>query len=139
MRRLKVKRNVSALFARTLWIIVPLHGQLMLLCCANDCGRFYIRSSLGLSLCGRCICHATNSSRPCAWCVRRLEILSHHDTNGIPVRRRFRRRGGSRLCPCLPHSPHVLVFACTCPPQRFRLGFHVQVQQLSNDVVHHAY
>ena len=35
-------------------------------------------------------------------------------------------------------GPHVLVFVCACPPQRFRLGLHVQVQQLLNDVVDHA-
>ena len=35
-------------------------------------------------------------------------------------------------------GPHVLMFVCTCPTQRFRLGLHVQIQQLLDDVVHHA-
>ena len=35
-------------------------------------------------------------------------------------------------------GPHVLVFVRAGPPHGFRLGLHVQVQQLLNDVVHHA-
>ena len=35
-------------------------------------------------------------------------------------------------------GPRVLIFLRVCPPQRFRLGFHVQVQQLLDEVIHHA-
>ena len=35
-------------------------------------------------------------------------------------------------------DPHVLVLVSARPPQWLRLGLHVQVQQLLDDVVHHA-
>ena len=39
------------------------------LCCTSDCGHAYTWSSLGLSLRGRFICHATSFSSPCTWCA----------------------------------------------------------------------
>ena len=103
MRRLKVRRCIFVSQARTLLIVAPLQGQLMLrsgLCCTHGCGHACIWPSLELSSSGRCIYHATSSPCPCTWCVRHLGIPSHPDDSGIPRLQRL----------------HVGVTVCVKPP-----------------------
>ena len=67
-----------------------------------------------------------------------LESLPVPIKNGILARQRLHKRADPSLCSLLTQGPQTLLFVRACPRPRFRLGLHVQVQQLLDDVVHHA-